>query len=120
MVGTDGGRAYETHTAALEQAGIAARAGAHQQRVGIAHRCRGDVAGVEILDSGHGLEQPLDVGDVAFYYNPYHGYEMMWATYMAQAPAMSSSTGIYRRVNVLLIVKAWATWMARHQLSSGT
>ena len=94
VVGANGGGANETHPAALEQAGIAARAGAHQQRTGIAHRSRSDVARVEILDTGKGLKQPLDVGNVAFYNDFYHDQEIMCATYMAQAPAMSSNTGM--------------------------
>ena len=89
VVGADGGRADEAHAAAVEQVGIAAGAGAHDERIGLLDGLAGDVARLQILDRGPRLNQPLDVRYVAVNNNS-HLIIILAAARAAQQPMNTS------------------------------
>ena len=65
MIGADGRRADEAHTATVEQRGMATGAGADNQRIGVTDCVTRDILGLKIKNLGSGLDDALDVGDVA-------------------------------------------------------
>ena len=89
VVGADGCRADESHAAAVEQVGIAAGAGADNERVGLAHDLAGDVARLQIQDLGIRLDQAMDVWDMIVD-DDCHG-AIRLAAKKAMQPAMSRS-----------------------------
>ena len=74
VVGADGRRADETHAAAIEQGGIAAGAGAHDERVGVAYGGFSELCGLEVIDRGKWLNQSTDVGNMALDNNSHDSY----------------------------------------------
>ena len=88
VVGADGRRADETHAAAIEQRGIATRAGAHDEGIGITHGIAGDVTRLQIQDFGPWLYQSLDVRDMAID-DDSHGIRIL-AAQNARQPMTSS------------------------------
>ena len=72
MVSTNGRRANETHTATVKQRGIAAGAGAHNERIGVPYGSLINVGRLQIIDSSQRFNHPSDVRNMAIYNNS-HG-----------------------------------------------
>lgn len=89
VVGADGRRADEAHTTAVEQTGVAAGAGAHDERIGVTHGLGGNGGGLQIQDLGSGLDQAPDVRDMAID-NDSH-LIINWVTPRAMQPQANKS-----------------------------
>ena len=112
MVGAYCGSAHKFHIRAIEERGVATRASAHHQGIGIGNRLGGELLRLEIHHLAKWLQSPFDVWDMRFYYR-FH----LIMPIMEAAIAASNTANITMNLRrIPLIVKYCARNTAVHTI----